>query len=144
MKTTAIVAVAVAVLSKPLGAQEPKPVPKNSVRVAIPGCAKGYMFTVGPRTEEHPGTVDISAGTHLRMTGPKQMVTEIDAQRGMIELTGLMRKGQYDPNGLSIGGVHITPGQAPMDGSRPGSPIAGQIVINVEGWSPVGGDCPSR
>jgi hypothetical protein len=34
----AVIIVAVAVLSGPLAAQETKPVPKNSVRVFVPGC----------------------------------------------------------------------------------------------------------
>jgi hypothetical protein len=50
MRTTAVITIAVAVLSGPLAAQEQKPVPKDSVRVSIPGCTKGYIFTAGPRT----------------------------------------------------------------------------------------------
>jgi hypothetical protein len=146
MKTTAVVALALAVLSRPLDAQEKKPVPKNSVRVLIPGCTRGFIFTAGRRTEEHPGSVDIPEGTHLRMNVTKTMMAEIKAHQGsMIEITGLMKKGQYNPNGVAIGGrVHISPGQAPTDGSSPGNPIAGQILIDVEGWRPVVGDCPSR
>jgi len=146
MKTTAVVALAIAVSGGPSGAQESKPVPKNSVRVLIPGCTKGFIFTAGRRTVEHPGSVDIPEGTHLRMNGPKTMIAEIKAHEGsMIEITGLMKKGQYNPNGVRIGGgVQIAPGQSPSDGSRPGNPIAGQILIDVEGWRPVAGDCPSR
>jgi hypothetical protein len=147
MKTTAGVVVASVAIIASSGlprAQEPKPVPKNSVRVLVPGCAKGYIFTVGPRTEEHAGSVDIAKGTHLRMSGPKKMMAEIKAREGsMIEITGLMKKGQYDPNGVRIGGAQISPGQAPT-GTGPGNPIAGQVVIDVEGWRPVAGDCPVR
>ena len=50
MRTTAVITVAVAVLSGPLVAQENKPVPKDSVRVFIPGCIKGFIFTAGRRT----------------------------------------------------------------------------------------------
>ena len=54
MRTTAVVAIAVAVFSGPLVAQENKPVPKDSVRVIIPGCSKGLIFTAGRRTKISP------------------------------------------------------------------------------------------
>ncbi len=145
MRTTVVITVAVAALSGPLVAQEKKPVPKNSVRVFIPGCTKGYIFTAGRRTQDEPGSVDIPNGMHLRMNGPKKMMAEIKAHEGsMIEITGLMKKGQYKPDGVGIGGsVRIAPGPGPTGGSLPGTP-ASQILIDVEGWRPVVGDCPSR
>ena len=146
MRTAVVITAAVALLSGPLGAQENKPVPKDSVRVFIPGCTKGFVFTAGRRTQDQPGNVDIPEGMHLRMNGPKKMMAEIKAREGsMIEITGLMRKGQYKPDGVGIGGgVRITPGRAPTDGSLPGNPSIGQILIDVEGWRPAVGDCPSR
>jgi hypothetical protein len=146
MKTTALITVAVAVLSGPLFAQEKKPVPKNSVRVFVPGCTKGYIFTAGRRTNDEPGSVDIPEGMHIRMNGPKEMMAEIKAHEGsMIVITGLMKKGQFKPDGVGIGGgVRVAPGPAPTGGSLPGSPIASQLLIDVEGWRPAVGDCPSR
>ena len=146
MRITAVITVAVAVLSAPLVAQENKPVPKDSVRVFIPGCAKGQIFTAGPRTQDQPGSLAIPEGMHLRMNGPKKMMTEIKAHEGsMIEITGLMKKGQYGPDGVGIGGgVRITPGPAPTGGSLPGNPIVSQILIDVEGWRSIVGDCRSR
>jgi hypothetical protein len=146
MRTTAVITIAVAVLSGPLAAQEQKPVPKDSVRVSIPGCTKGYIFTAGPRTLENPGTVDLPVGMHLRMNLPKKMMAEIKAHEGsMIEITGLMKKGQYLPDGVGIGGgVRIAPGPAPTDGSLARSPNVNQTFIDVEGWRLVVGHCPSR
>jgi hypothetical protein len=146
MRTTAVITLAVAVLSGPLVAQEEKPVPKDSARVSIPGCTKGYIFTAGPRTLENPGTVDLPVGVHLRMNLPKKMMAEIKAHEGsMIEITGLMKKGQYLPDGVGIGGgVRISPGPAPTAGSLPNSPNVSQIFIDVEGWRLVVGHCPSR
>ena len=145
MRTTVVITAAVALLSGPLGAQENKPVPKDSVRVFIPGCTKGFVFTAGRRTQDQPGSVDISEGMHLRMNGPKKMMAEIKAREGsMIEITGLMRKGQYKPDGVRIGGVRISPGRAPSDGSLPGNPGVSQMLIDLEGWRPLVGDCPSR
>src|SRR5439155_3236448 len=106
---TVVLAVVIAVSSGPLTAQEKKPVPKDSVRVSVPGCTKGYIFTAGRRTADQPGSVDIPEGMHIRMNGPKEMMTEIKAHEGsMIEITGLMKKGQYGPDGVGIGkGVRI-------------------------------------
>ena len=115
MRTTAVVAIAVAVFSGPLVAQENKPVPKDSVRVLIPGCSKGLIFTAGRRTQDEPGSLDIPEGMHLRMNGPKKLLAEIKAHEGsMIEITGLMKKGQYNQTGINVGGgVRITPGSSP-------------------------------
>jgi hypothetical protein len=141
-----VIAVAVAVLSGQLVAQEEKPVPKDSVRVTIPGCTKGYIFTAGRRTPDQPGSVDIPEGLHMRMSGPKKVIAAIKAHEGsMVEITGLVKRGQYNPGGVGIGGgVRITPGPAPTGGSVSANPIAGQLLIDVEGWRTAVGNCPSR
>ena len=144
MFTTAVIIFSITVLSRPLAPQETKPVPKDSMRVSIPGCTKGFIFTAGRRTQDEPGSVDIPEGTHLRMNGPKSMMAEIKAHQGsMIEITGLMKKGQHKPDGVGIGGgVRITPGPA-TGGGLPGDPSVRQMFIDVEGWRPVVGACPS-
>ena len=146
MHTAAAIAVAIGVSLAPLIAQETKPVPKDSVRVSVPGCTKGYIFTAGRRTTDQPGAFEIPEGMHLRMNAPKKVMTEIKAHEGsMIEITGLMKKGQYGPDGVSIGrGIRITPGSGSTGGLGPGNPVAGQIQIDVEGWRPALGTCPSR
>jgi len=145
----AAIAVALAISTAAIDAQdtqEKKPVPKNSVRVSIPGCTKGYVFTVGPRTVDQPGSVNLPEGMHLRMNGSKDLMKEIKAHEGsMIEITGLMKKSQYDPRGVGIGGgVRISPGPASGSGMGPGAPVADQPQIDVEGWRPAVGECPSR
>src|SRR5215470_14366413 len=83
-------------LSGPLVAQDVKPVPKDSVRVTVPGCTKGAVFTAGPKTEDQTGRSDVPEGMHLRMNGDKKMMAEIRAHEGQtIQITGLMKKGQY-------------------------------------------------
>ncbi|MEO8260636.1 MAG: hypothetical protein ABI868_25050 [Acidobacteriota bacterium] len=145
MKTVFVAIAAAAVLSGPLAAQEGKRVPKDSIRVSIPGCTRGYIFTAGRRTADQPGSVDLPEGMHLRMNGPKTLLAAIKAHEGsMIEITGLMKKGQYGPDGIGIGGgVRITPGPA-GGGSVRTSPNASQILIDVEGWRQIVGDCRSR
>jgi hypothetical protein len=60
----------------------------------------------------------------------------------MIGITGLMKKGQYLPGGVSLGGgVRVSPGTS---GGGPGAPYVEQAFIDVEGWRPVAGSCPSR
>jgi hypothetical protein len=146
MRTIGVVALATALLNGPLAAQEPKPVPRDSVRVLVPGCTKGYIFTAGRRTVEEPGSVDVPLGMHFRMNGPKKMLAQIKAHEGsMIEITGVMKKGQYRPDGVGIGGgVRITPGTAPPPGSLSTNPAGNQLFIDVEAWRPIVGACPSR
>jgi len=146
MRTAAVITVAVGVLSGLLVAQENKPVPKDSVRVFVPGCTKGFIFTAGRRTQDEPGSLVIPEGMHLRMNGPKKMMAEIKAHEGsMIEITGLMKKGQYKPDGVGIGGgVRIAPGPASAGGSLSGNPGVNQLLVDVEGWRPIVGACPSR
>jgi len=144
MRTTIVIIAAVAVLSGRLAAQEHKPVPKDSVRVSIPGCTKGYIFTAGRRTVDEPGSVSVPEGMHFRMNGPKKLIGEIKAQEGsMIEITGVTKRGQHKPDGVAIGGgVRVSPG--PGYTGLPGSPVASQTEIDVEGWRPVEGRCPAR
>ena len=146
MRIIGVITLATAVLGGPLVAQENKPVPKDSMRVSIPGCTKGQIFTAGRRTQDEPGSVDVPEGMHFRMNGPKKMMAEIKAHEGpMIAITGLMKKGQYKPDGVGVGGgVRITPGPPPTTGSMPAGSIASQIFIDVEGWRPVVGACPTR
>jgi hypothetical protein len=133
-----------AALSGGAAAQEKKPVPKDSVRLALPGCTKGYIFTAGPRTVDEPGSFEIREGMHLRMNAPKKLMAEIKAHEGsMIEIVGLMKKGQYR-EGVNIGGgVTVSPGQARPGGMGPGATTS-QMLIDVEGWRPLAGACPSR
>jgi hypothetical protein len=142
MRFTGSVALAIVIAAVPLVAQETKPVPKGSVRVSIPGCSKGYVFTVAPRTLEAPGSEDVPSGMHLRLNAPKKMMAEIKGHEGsLIEITGLMKKGQYGPSGIGVGNVRITPGTNPQSGTvSMGSPV-NQVAIDVEGWRPVAGEC---
>ena len=146
MRIFTVIALAIAVLSRPLMGQEPKPVPKDSVRVLIPGCTKGYIFTAGRRTVEEPGSIDIPLGMHFRMNGPKKMLAEIKAHEGsMIQITGVMKKGQLRPDGVGIGGgVRVSPGSAAPAGSLSPNPTGSQLFVDIESWRPIDGTCPSR
>lgn len=129
-----------------LSAQETKPVPKNAVRISIPGCAKGAVFTVGRRTADEPGSIDVAEGTHLHMNGPKKMMSDIKAHQAvMIEITGTVRRDQLDPGGVSLGkGIRISPGTPPTAGSVGGVPVPSQTQIDMESWRQIPGECPVR
>jgi hypothetical protein len=145
---TVIVALAQALLLTVVSAQAPqekKPVPSDSVRVSVAGCSKGYVFTANHNMPDVVSSLDIPAGMHLRMNGPKKVIDAIDAYKGsMIQITGIMKKGQYGPGGVAIGGVRIAPGASPTGGSSFADPAGGQVQIDVEGWSPVLGTCPAK
>jgi len=152
MRTTFAIVIAAglaAVTDVPLRAQqEPKPVPKDSARVSISGCSKGYVFTAGPRTTEQPGQLEIAEGMHFRMNGPKDMMKEIKAHEGSaIEITGLIKRGQYK-EGVNIGGgVRISPGISPGGGTGASMSMGstgGPIQIDVEGWRQAVGSCRTR
>ena len=146
----AVVAVAIGLTSiAVLAAQETKPVPKDSVRVYLTGCTKGRVFTAGPRMEDPPSNAEMREGTHLRMNGPKKLMEEIKAHEEssmMVGITGLMKKGQFAPGGVSLGGgVRIAPApSSPGPSVSIGSGAVEQASIDVEGVRPVAGRCPSR
>ena len=150
MRAAVVVAVAIGVTSiGVLAAQEIKPVPKDSVRVYVTGCTRGTVFTAGPRIEDPPSNLEIREGTHLRMNGPKKLMAEIKAHEGskmMVGITGLMKRSQYAPGGLSIGGgLRIAPApSSPGPSAGIGSPAIEQVAIDVETFRPVAGRCPSR
>jgi hypothetical protein len=132
MKISAALALA-ALAGGILAAQESKPVPKDSIRVFVPGCSKGRIFTAAAPTEDHGGA-PVPEGTHLRMNGKKDVMEEIKSHEGSrIEITGIVKRGQFSQQG-----VRIAPG-----GMSPGPGIS-QIMIDVEGWRRVEGPCPSR
>ena len=144
MRITALV-LATALAGAVAAAQEPKAVPKDSVRVFVPGCSKGRVFTAGRRTEDQTGGAAVPEGTHLRMNAPKAMMAEIKGHEGSrIEITGLVKKGQVAQPGIPIGGgVRVMPGGMSGGGMSP-SPGGYMLNIDVEGWRRVAGDCPTR
>jgi hypothetical protein len=149
MRAAVVVAVAIGVTSLGvLAAQEIKPVPKDSVRDSVTGCTKGRVFTAGPRMEDPPSNLELREGMHLRMNGPKKLMEEIKAHeesKMMVGVTGLMKKGQNAPGGVSIGGVRIGPApSSPGPSASIGSAAVEQAFIDVEGVRPVAGRCPLR
>src|SRR6187549_713285 len=79
--------------------QQEKPVPKDSIRITIPGCSKGTVFTV-MESPEHESRSSVAPGRRFRLAGKKDVLADVKKAEGqMIEITGLIRKGQQDPTG---------------------------------------------
>jgi hypothetical protein len=146
MRMRAALLVGFTVSTAALAAQE-KPVPKDSTRVTVIGCAKGAAFTAGPRTEDQVGRADIPEGTRLRINASKKLRGEINAHQGeMIQITGLMKKGQYREPGIPVGGgVRVAPGGGGVGVGvgRPSPEAGGVNYIDVESWQAAPGNCPS-
>jgi len=144
MRTSGVLLATFAAVIAPLLAQEPKPVPKDSVRVRVSGCAKGYAFTAGPNIAQEVTGPQVPEGTHMRLNGPKKLIAEIDAYKtSMIQITGIVKKGQYAPGGLGLGGgVQVSSAPAPGSGGLSANPVTNTVQIDVEGWSPSTGQCP--
>jgi hypothetical protein len=144
MRITIGLVISVAVLSVAPIAQETRPVPKDSMRVTVPGCTKGAVFTAAAKTEDQLGRADIPEGARLRMNAPKKLMGEIKAHEGeMIQVTGLMKKGQYNQQGIAIGGgVRVIPGTGGPVGNRPTVGTEAVNYIDVESWQPAPGSCP--
>jgi hypothetical protein len=131
----------VAVFAISVSAQE-KPVPKDSVRVYINGCANGQVFTAGSIKEDQPGRSDIREGTKLRLQGDKKLLSDIKAHKGReIEITGLIRKGQFEQGGIALGGHVRVGGAAPMSNDPTRRAKFSQTVLDVEGWRALSGSC---
>ena len=75
-----------------------------------------------------------------------QNVRERSGQEGSrIEITGLIKKGQVGQEGVAIGrGIRVSPGNSGPSAGFGGmsSPGSGQIMIDVEGWRHLPGECP--
>lgn len=130
----------------PAVAQERKPVPNDSVRIFVAGCSKGYIFTTSGRADDQVAEPVVPDGTHLRLSGPKKLISAIKAREGVrLEVTGLIRKGQDVRGGVGIGfgGGRISGGPpVAASGGIPGG--GGPLVIDVEGWRSIPGECVVR
>jgi hypothetical protein len=134
-------------LAAPLAAQE-RPVPSDSTRVTLTGCARRSLFVVRWRDDHESSPAEIAEGRRFRLTGRKEVLNDLKAREGsMVELTGLVRKNAVlPPPGISIGGrvrVGIGSPQQPIsDPAR--NPEMYQPVFDVESFQPLPDACPAR
>jgi hypothetical protein len=134
-------------IASPAAAQEEKPVPKDSARVQIAGCAHKRTFTVKRPPEGEPVQLEIEPGRQFTMNGKKELLAEIHAHESdLIELTGIVLRADLGRQpGVSLGGgrVRISPGnpQAPIYGDAARDPHYSRSIIDVESWRPLPADC---
>jgi len=147
-RAIAVGGVCVLMQASGLMAQE-RPVPSDSSRISIPGCSKDRQFVTAPAPEDEPIRSEIQPGRRFRLNGPKEILQAIERREGtLIEVTGLVRKSQVNgPGGIAIAGGRIRIGgavpQSPTnDPSR--DPMYNVVVIDVESWRQLPGDCPSQ
>jgi len=145
MRPTLLALALLAALSNLLSAQE-RPVPKDSTRLSISGCARGRVFTVG-RDPEHESTFVMELGTKVRLEGDKKVLADIKAHEGsMVEITGLMKQSDVVRPGVGLAGgkVRITP-VMPNGNGRPGlDPGPSPPVLDAESYRLLNASCPNR
>ena len=125
-------------------AQE-RPIPSDSNRITIAGCAKDRAFVVGVPEGREVVASGIQPGRRFRLSGPRQVLDDIRKREGsMVEITGLVRKSDMaGPGGVSILGGRVRIGGAtPRDPVR--DPMYNQVVIDVEGYQLLPDPCPTR
>ncbi len=141
-----LILVVVALFGGFVMAQE-KPVPKDSTRLSVPGCAYDRLFIVDVSPEHEMPRTDMKPGRRLRLAGPKKLLEEIKALKGdMTELTGLVRKSDLIEQGVGLAGgrVRIMPGRSPVGTTAGRDPGVSQAVIDVESWRLLNASCPAR
>ena len=149
MKRTTAALACVLCAAGAASAQE-RPVPDDSARIAIPGCAKGRVFIVAEGPEHEPRQIEIAPGRRFRLSGAKDLLDDIKKREGqMIEVTGLVRKADLQgPSGLAVAGGRVRIGAA-MPQSPTGNPASTpqgyeQAVLDVEGWRLMGANCKEK
>lgn len=127
-------------------AQE-KPIPKDSTRLTVPGCAYDRLFLVDISPEHEMPRTDLKPGRRLRLSGPKKLLAEIKAHPGdMVELTGLIRKSDLVEQGVGLAGgrIRIMPGRSPVGAAGGPDSTVTQAIIDVESWRLLNATCPAR
>ena len=125
-------------------AQE-RPVPSDSARITIPGCAKDRLFVVEHAEGRESRATDVAPGRRFRLSGPRSILDDIRKREGsMVEITGLVRKSDLSgPGGLTLLGGRVRIGGTPQrDPAR--DPMYNQVVIDVEGFQLLPDRCPAR
>jgi hypothetical protein len=142
------VALACALSFAAVAAQE-RPVPKDSARISIPGCANDRRFIVAERPGHEPVRSDIKPGRRFRLNGPKDLLKDIKAHEGsMIEVTGLVKQSDLTQRGIGMAGGRVRigggPPRAPMGGTTTAGTDSGynEATLDVESWRPLPDACP--
>jgi hypothetical protein len=141
-----VVALVLLAVTAVAAAQE-RPVPNDSTRITVPGCAKDRLFVVGEAEGRENRSRGIAPGRRFRLSGPRAVLNDIKRREAtMVEVTGLVRKADMaGPGGVSLLGGRVRIGgtsPSPRDPIR--DPMYNQIVLDVEGFQVLPDACPAR
>lgn len=143
--TRATVALSMLLIAAAGAAAQERPVPGDSSRITIAGCARDRAFVVATPDGREIGAAAVQAGRRFRLSGPRAVLNDIRRREStMVEITGLVRKSDLGgPGGLRMFGGRVRIGGAmPRDPVR--DPMYNQTVIDVEGFQLLPDPCPAR
>jgi hypothetical protein len=132
-----------------LAAQEQAKVPRDSSRIAIPGCTRDRVFIVADAPDHEPVGTRLEPGRRFRLAGKREVLDAIKAREGtMVEVTGLVRKADLEGSG----GVRLFGGRVRIGGAQPQAPLSdvqrnssyAEVVLDVESYRMLTDSCPSR
>lgn len=126
-------------------AAQERPVPSDSTRITVPGCAKDRLFVVEEAQGRENTATGVAPGRRFRLSGPRSVLDDIRRREAtMVEITGLVRKSDISgPGGVTfLGGRVRIGGRSPRDPVR--DPMYNQIVLDVEGFQVLPDSCPAR
>ena len=132
-----------------MSAQEEAKIPRDSARIAIPGCARDRVFIVAETPGHEPVGTRVEPGRRFRLGGKKEVLQDIRRHEGtMVEVTGLVRKADLErPSGVQLFGGRVRIGgaqpQAPLSDVQRNSTYS-DVVIDVESYRLLTESCPSR
>ncbi|MBI2189044.1 MAG: hypothetical protein HYU37_18250 [Acidobacteria bacterium] len=138
----------VLLLTLPAGAgtaAQERPVPSDSSRITIAGCARDRTFIVAQPEGHETHASPIQSGRRFRLSGPRSVLNDIRTREAtMVQITGLVRKSDLaGPGGWRLLGGRVRIGGAmPRDPVR--DPMYNQTVIDVEGFQLLPDPCPAR
>jgi len=143
-------AILVALISSALlAAQEQAKVPKDSARIAIPGCTRDRVFIVAEAPDHEPVGTRLEPGRRFRLAGKRELLDDIKRREGtMVEVTGLVRKADLEGSG----GVRLFGGRVRIGGAQPQAPLSdvqrnstyAEVVLDVESYRMLTESCPAR
>jgi hypothetical protein len=144
MRPTLLV-LALAAASSSLPSAQERPVPKDSTRLSISGCARGRVFTVG-LDPEHEATRVLELGSKLRLEGDKKVLADIKAhERSLVEITGLMKQSEMVQPGIGLAGGRVRISPVMPNSRTPGrDPGPSPPVFDVESYRLLNASCPNR
>ncbi len=146
MRSIALLAIPLLLIAR-MSAQE-KPLPKNEVRVQVPGCTYNRTFITGTSPAGEPVGA-IKEGRRFKMNASKEQLASIKKMEpSMIEITGRIRRADLDDTrGVEVGGgVRVGGGRPQAPTSATGGPALGynEVMIDVESFRLLPETCPKR